>query len=154
MNIPEGLITMESQCLRECIKLEGLYIPKTIETVGTFALTGTPLKKATIPGTLKTIERYSFHGYHELSEVILEEGVKRINEYAFSMCEKLEYFYIPASVTYLEYAIFDDTGLKQIHYGGTVEQWEKIKKDERWAGGSLLETVICTDGTVEIVIPQ
>ena len=131
MNIPKYLVTMGSQCLRECRKLEGVYIPETVETIGSFALTDTLLTKATVPGTVKTIERYSFHACPELSKVVLENGVRSIDENAFSMCEKLEYVYIPVSVTSLEYAIFSNTGLNQINYGGTVAQWEKIKKHEK-----------------------
>lgn len=48
----------------------------------------------------------------------------------------------------IEGYVLYNTPVEQINYGGTVEQWEKINKDENWAIGSCVKRIICTDGTV------
>ena len=82
------------------------------------------LASVTIAGSVKSIEDEAFYDCWNLESVTIGEGVENIGDYAFQSCYSLESVEIPASVTSIGDWAFDS--VKEVKYGGTAEQWEKI----------------------------
>ena len=62
-------------------------------------------------------------------------------------CPALRYVYIPDSIHFIEGSAFANCGsLKEIGYGGTIQQWEEIDKAINWRANTPTPNVICTDG--------
>lgn len=68
-----------------------------------------------IPTTVKTIGEYAFFGANELSKVTLNEGLTKIEKYAFASCKQISEIVIPNSVTQIdEYAFQNCLDLKKV----------------------------------------
>ena len=81
------------------------------------------LKKVTIPGNVKTIEKYAFSTmFGHLEEVVLSEGLAVIDDGAFSWCGGLTSITIPASVTKIGERAFIESGLTGISFKGDALQ--------------------------------
>lgn len=65
---------------------------------GKVYLDGDLLQGINIPGSMQTVEKYQYYGYRGLSVVRLNEGITRIDDYAFCDCEDLSSLIIPNSV--------------------------------------------------------
>lgn len=61
-----------------------------------------------------------------LKEVTIPEGITAIGEDAFEYAENLTRVTIPVSVTKIDKRAFDRTGLTDVFYEGSHDQWEKI----------------------------
>lgn len=61
--------------------------------------------KVTVPGSVKTIQAYAFLNCESLTELVLEDGVKELENEAIVECENLKKITVPESTTTLgEYA--------------------------------------------------
>ena len=65
---------------------------------GKVYLDGDLLQGINIPGSMQTVGKYQYYGYRGLSVVRLNEGITRIDDYAFCDCEDLSSLIIPNSV--------------------------------------------------------
>lgn len=108
-----------------------------------------------IPGTVKKIGSQVFEGI-KITSVKFEDGVQTIEDCAFEQCYSLTSVTIPTSVTSIGESFNSCTGLKNIYYNGTQEQWNKITKpkDSEWnfsgSADSITVTVIFTDGQITL----
>lgn len=99
---------------------------------------GTADGKITIPSTLggysvTSIGSLAFSS-DTISEVVIPEGVKKIDTWAFEYCENLSAVTIPKSVTTIAgVAFIGCSNLKDIYYTGTTSQWAAIEKGTDWA---------------------
>lgn len=108
------------------------------------------IEKVTLPNTIGQIYRYAFYNCSNLKEVIfLSANLSKINVAAFHGCSLLDVVKLPQNCTYLASGAFEECGeisklyipysmgkimesafsnttVKEIIYGGTIEQWEKI----------------------------
>ena len=65
--------------------------------------------------------------HYEIENVIIEDGVTSIGEYAFWDCFTLKSVTIPASVTSIdEGAFYNCTALQTVNYAGSEEDWNNI----------------------------
>ena len=64
----------------------------------------------------------------EIKTVVVEEGVERIGQSAFSQIETLSTAYLPLSLKKVGDGAFNNTGLVVVHYAGTGEQWSGVAK--------------------------
>lgn len=62
--------------------------------------------KLIIPGSVKNIESYALWGLEGVTEIVFEDGVESIGDYAVYNCKHLKKITIPESVTYI-----DDVGV-------------------------------------------
>lgn len=62
--------------------------------------------KLIIPGSVKNIESYALWGLDGVTEIVFEDGVESIGDYAVYNCKYLKKITIPESVTYI-----DDVGV-------------------------------------------
>ncbi len=97
-DFPPFLKTIDDQAFKDCYNLTSIDLPYGLNKLGDAAfLQCYKLKHVYIPGTVKTIY-YTFASCHELSEVVLDEGIEYIGSYTFNHCKSLESITIPYSV--------------------------------------------------------
>ena len=63
------------------------------------------MKRVQLPSTLKTIRRRAFSG-SGLEEIVIPQGVEKIEEYAFEFCDRLKTAVLPDSLSWLGYYAF------------------------------------------------
>ena len=97
------------------------FIPKN-------CFTGSPIKLIDIPNNITQIKYKVFSWCHALESVILPNSIKYIESNIFIGCDKL----------------------KEIHYMGTIEQYNKITASADFLEGSLVNKIICLDGIIEV----
>ena len=98
--------------------------------IGESAFTKTGLTGVEIPGSA-TLGMCAFMSCEQLTEAVLGEGIKTIPESCFESAGALASITLPVSLTTVgAYAFCDCSGLKEIHYAGTQEQWDTVKVGE------------------------
>ena len=72
----------------------------------------------------------------EQSKIIIPEGIRYIDQEAFSKTSDLREVYIPKSVTQIKFRAFKQAGLQPlpviIIYSGTRDEWLEIYKESGW----------------------
>lgn len=93
------------------------YISKVLEQIYYCC---SSIKNITIPKSIETIGTYAFKACSDLETVIIEDGVKRIQSEAFAFCDKLD-ITIPSSVEEIYLDAFEATNHVTIRcYNGSV----------------------------------
>ena len=93
------------------------------------------------------IREFAFADYSGLTKVTIPKSVSSIGQGAFAYCSSLTEVTIPKSVTSIEFFAFYDCGaLTTVHYGGTQEDWEALKKNIGEENTPLLNAnIICKE---------
>lgn len=105
------------------------------------------LSKVAIPNNVKTIGASAFSYCTALSEVNLSEGLETIGDHAFYNCTALTEITIPKSVTSIDTNALADTGLTQVNYAGTRDEWTALSA---YSGLDESVNVVCVDDTYNI----
>ena len=87
--IPEGVSEIEYQFFMGTPAVSAV-IGEGTAVIGEEAFAWSELKKVTLPGTLKVIERAAFFESMELKEVVIPDSVVEIQKDAFYGCKKLK----------------------------------------------------------------
>ena len=77
----------------------------------------------------------------------IPESVTSIEEGAFIYCNQLSHVNISKNIKSISYSAFYHTHIWDIHFDGTIEQWNAVKKSVFPAFNKSI-TVICLDGTI------
>lgn len=91
---------------------EEITVPKNVEIIGANAFAsdlnrGINLKKVIVPGTVEELEGYAF-SFSNAEEIILEDGVKKIGDRAFSDAY-ITTIHFPNSIEYIGFGVLDTT---------------------------------------------
>lgn len=104
-----------------------------------------------LPPGLRVIGAHAFHKNTHLEIAIIGPEVKELGLGAFSNCIRLKTVTIPVSVKAIHANCFYNCyRLTRINYGGTKEQWTRIKRGSNWLAKVPTTTVVCTDGAVTV----
>ncbi len=96
--ISNGITTIGSRAFYNCDELSGVVIPESVTAIGSMAFNNCDkLTSIVIPPSVKTIGQEAFC-YSGLEEVILNEGLEKIEHHAFADT-KITTLTIPDSVT-------------------------------------------------------
>ncbi len=82
----------------------------------------------TIPNNVTSIGIGAFRGCSSLANIAIPDSVAKIGEWIFGDCKSLE----------------------NINYNGTKLQWNSIVKDASWKTFSAINSIVCTDGTIDL----
>ena len=110
---------------------ESVVIPETVNynnatysvvsiRVGYYAGLGNEVRKITLPSSLKKIGDFAFYYCRKIEEIIIPKNVTSIGKWAFCHCQSLESVEIPSSVTSIgDYAFIGCTNLAslELSYG-------------------------------------
>jgi len=78
---------------------------------------------------------------------VIPNSVTHIGENAFGGCTALESAYIGTGVVEIcDEIFFDCKNLSTVTYLGTVDAWNKVKRDYFWLYGTKIDKIICSDG--------
>ena len=92
-----------------------------------------------------------FLAYTTIRAINIPSHIKRIGRAAFLDCSHLEHITIPSSMMIIgDQALYFCTSLNYITYGGTKDQWGKIKLGNGWNRKSPIKTIHCTDGDITL----
>jgi len=119
-----------------------VVIPDGVTRIGNAAFQYcTGLTEVIIPDSVAEISAMAFQYCTVLKEAVLPEGLTKIDGYTFYCCWALERITIPASVTMVQgQAFYSCDSLKDVYYGGTKEEWDRI--DILFANEPLLNAEI------------
>ncbi len=130
LKLPKNLKTIEANAFRACHNLTGkLELPETLTELGGVAFGGCNFTGGLrIPGSVSIIGDNAFYhcqGFNGTLEIT--EGTTVILGYSFVSCIGFTKVILPESVTKIGVASFRDmTGLQDVYYAGTAEQWKNI----------------------------
>ena len=108
------------------------------------------IKNIVIPDTVTEIGNYAFSNCSGLTTIYIPEGVANIGWELFYGCTGITTVNIPVSVTYISERAFAKSAISTIVFDGTIEQWNNVRKDSKWKTDSVLTTVQCSDGTIQL----
>lgn len=81
-------------------------IPQSVKKIGESAFYSTDVKKIKIPSNVAEVGKMAFAGCQNLSEVVVENGVRKFYDSVFLSCESLKEIHLPATVDYIGYCTF------------------------------------------------
>lgn len=103
----------------------------------------------TFPTALTEVSAHSFRYRTGITSIKIDGTISKIGSYAFCGCSALTTVTISANVTFIDDSAFADcSALSDIHFLGTVGQWNAIEKYYNWDSGTDNYTVHCTDGNI------
>ena len=104
----------------------------------------------TLPDTLEVIGKYAFFALDEITSVTISSAAW-LSSCSFCWCQGLTEITVMNSGIYLSAEVFFGCeNLETINYSGTKEQWNTMKKNEKWNRGMPSCTVHCTDGDLVV----
>ena len=107
---PKTHVVLEN-AFKNCKRLTHIVIPDSVNSMGGCVFLGcSALESVTIGNSLRAIPNATFAGCLNLSTVFIPESVTSIGNGAFYHCD----------------------ALTCVHYGGTIETWNAIKKGLEW----------------------
>ena len=150
ITIPNSVTFIGKDAFSCCYNLKSITIPNSVTSIEERAFGHCMnLASITIPNSVTTIKRAVFSYCQSLTEIIIPEGVTDIEDQAFRGCNSLKSITIPKSVTTIGRYVFKECETGRdiddkcvIHYMGTRDQWDAIKKDPDWKGFNIRNLVI------------
>lgn len=85
-----------------------------------------------------------------LTEVVIPEGLEKLNYYAFGDDVSLTKVVLPKSIEYIDSEVFNFTNFEQLEYMGTIEEWKLITKHRLWRKGSGIKSIKCSNGIIKL----
>lgn len=76
---------------------------------------------------VQTIETLAFSSCESLEELTIPEGVTTVDEMAFTFCSSLKEITLPSTLRRFGSQVFLLSGLTDVYYNGTEDQWEEIQ---------------------------
>ena len=116
IDLHEGIISIGNGAFNGA-GLTELTLPKSVTTIYGNAFRYCPIETIVIPGSVTTFGTNSYHFAENdsLKEVIIEEGVTTVPNYAFYNCSSLESVTLPSTLTSInQYAFYGCSSLASI----------------------------------------
>jgi len=76
---------------------------------------------------VQSIGTLAFSGCEKLEELTIPEGVTTVDEMAFTFCSSLEEITLPSTLRRIGSQAFLLSGLTDVYYNGTEDQWEEVQ---------------------------
>ena len=86
------------------------------------------LTSVSIPETVTRIDAYAFYDCIKLKELTYSNSnLQSIGTCAFLSCSSLKKISFPKALKSINYSAFSGSGIEEVHYAGTRDEWEKVK---------------------------
>ena len=176
--IPNSVTKIGDNAFSNCTSLTGAAIPNSVTSIGLQAFMDcTGLTTVIIGSGVTSIGARAFSNCKNLTAVILPTGITSIGPSAFSRCEKLASVVIPASVTKIEsdtfskcpsllsvtipnsvtsihYSAFSGSGVRNVFYTGSKEEWKAVDLGAKNALDSADVAIHYNSPMPDIVVPE
>ena len=150
ITIPDSVTSIDG-AFSGCTSLTSITIPDSVTSIDGAFRGCSSLTSITIPNSLASIGDSAFYDCSSLTSITIPDSVTSIGGYAFSGCSSLTSITIPDSVTSIyEYAFYHCESLLSITYSGTMNQWNKIYKENSWYSSDDLKYIVCVDGIIKL----
>ena len=107
------------------------------------------VEKLVVEGTIKKFNGILFHESEDtIEEIIFKDGTEYIGFY--QSMKKLLKVSLPSSLKKMSTSFFACSNLSYVVYGGTINQWMNIEKDNFWYIGTNIKSIVCIDGIVNL----
>jgi hypothetical protein len=156
VKIPDTVTRIGKLAFFDCFALEELNVPESVTEIGGGAflntlwqdnkqkefpylvindilVDGTPATgRLVLPEGIKHINEYAFERCFNIEEVVIPEGVESIGEGAFNMCNRIGNVVLPASLRSVGKNAFRRDSysygryIEYVTYNGTKDQWKEI----------------------------
>ena len=146
ITIASDWIMIPNHMFDGCDMITGITLPDTIGYIGSYSFRDcTANITVTIPASYTGLpDSWAFNGC--TCDFAFAPGTTVIPTKALNGSSS-EHITIPGSVTEIRADAFLGCGsLQDITFGGTLEQWGNVVKEDGWIGHAI--TVICSDGSV------
>ena len=101
--IPEGVVSIQQEVLKECRELTSVKLPEGLTSIGVSSLRNCEsLREIEFPKTVTMIDMGAFYGCKSLTKVKLPENLTTIMDNLFGNCTSLAEVEIGAKVTKIE----------------------------------------------------
>ena len=168
IDLPDSLETIEVNAFEDCTALLRIDIPGKVQTIPDRTFEGCKsLEEVTIPNSVKWMFHHAFHDCDSLKEVtipgsiihlddafsecdslekvVLCDGVKYLGERGFYGCRALKAIWIPKSMVEIKKDCFNYSGLSDVYYDGTRDQWGNIDTHAALNEQLMRADVHCSD---------
>ncbi len=115
MDIPDSVTQIGGFVIEGCTNLKTLKLPPNLQDMWQYAFTRTSLVEIEIPGSVYAIIPFTFNASKDLKKVVINEGTRRIDAWAFKDCTGLTDVYLPASLTDINDKAFEGCGEITFH---------------------------------------
>lgn len=127
ITLPKTLKTIEQYAFQGCISLSNIIIPDNVTTIGLAAFFECEnLETIVLPSKIIFINNSTFLKCYKLSKIVIPDNVVSIGQDAFAYCSSLKEVVIPNGLYKIADGAFDNSGILDVFYKGTVDQWGKI----------------------------
>ena len=92
INLPEGLIEIESLAFSGCMGLTAIQLPSTLKQIGGYAFEFTMLRHIVIPEGITVLRNDVFGECFGLNTIVLPSTLESIEDYAFCSCPSPQIF--------------------------------------------------------------
>ena len=127
ITIPNNVTSIGNSAFYNCTSLTSIKLPNSLTSIGGGAFCNCKsLTSITIPNNVTSIGGRAFSECRGLSSVILPYKLTKLGDSAFTYCYKLTSITFSDQITYIGLDVFHESGLKDVYYSGSKEQWGKI----------------------------
>lgn len=112
--------------------LTSIDIPSSVTKIGTSVFSGcSNLRSVKLSDSITIVDTGSFKDCTGLTDFTFPASIKIISAEAFWGCTNLKSITIPADIEYIGNSAFlDCDSLTDVYFGGTQEQWEKLRLND------------------------
>lgn len=153
ITLPESVTSVESDAFDGCTRLKNIFVEKENEKYigmnGALYTYDVDTKESVL--VLLPEGRTDSFTIEDRFDVHAEDYVVTgISARALYNCAEITEIFIPDSVTKMGESAFALCGsLREIHYDGTIAEWNRIEKGQDWDAETGAYTVTCSDGIAE-----
>lgn len=174
VDIPDSVVVIESGAFLNCKNLQDVHFSNNLKIIGFRAFEGCSLETLVYPASIEQVDSYAFSmndikqvtflpgiatipqgvcnftSITTLAEIIIPEGVKSIDGYAF-MDLKVSTITLPSSLEKIEEHAFERVNADTINYNGTISQYSNITIESVTSNGEFsFGPINCTDGVFDL----
>lgn len=120
--IEEGTLSVADCAFKDCINIEKIVLPDSVQSIGRNAFAGcTGLKEIVMPETLNALGAGAFSGCGSLSTAAVSQGISRLERGVFKNCVSLREISLPDTLESISFDCFENTEIMNAFQYGEAE---------------------------------